>query len=132
MRLTASSREAGPYEGSYDNQASTGAIRGSASARILRALSWAGIDLRHQHATPKATRVLIATVASLLGSLAADAALVAVGTRAFPSTKGYVHFQISDYAKLTIIGVVIACAGWPMVTRISSARAGSSLVWPSW
>lgn len=65
--------------------------------------------------------MLIATVASLLGSLAADAALVAVGTRAFPSTKGYVHFQISDYAKLTIIGVVIACAGWPMVTRISSA-----------
>ena len=37
------------------------------------------------------------------------------------STQGYVHFRFSDYAKLTVIGVVIACAAWPMVTRISSA-----------
>lgn len=38
-----------------------------------------------------------------------------------PSTKGYVHFQFSDYSKLTIIRVLIACAAWPIVTRISSA-----------
>jgi hypothetical protein len=31
-----------------------------------------------------------------------------------------VHFQFSDYAKLTVIGVLIACAAWPIVTRISS------------
>ncbi len=65
--------------------------------------------------------VLVASVASIIGSLAADAALVAIGTRVFPSTKGYVHFQFSDYAKLTVIGVVIACVGWPIITRISSA-----------
>jgi hypothetical protein len=40
----------------------------------------------------------------------------------FPSTKGYGHFQFSDYAKLTIIGVIIACVAWPIVTRIYSAH----------
>ena len=39
----------------------------------------------------------------------------------FPSTKGYVHFQFGDYAKLTVVGVIIACAGWPVVTRFSGA-----------
>ena len=51
----------------------------------------------------------------------ADAALVAIGTRLFPATKGYVHFQFNDYAKLTVIGVLIACAAWPVVARLSSA-----------
>jgi hypothetical protein len=31
-----------------------------------------------------------------------------------------VHFQFHDYAKLTVIGVIIACTAWPVVTRISS------------
>ncbi len=63
----------------------------------------------------------LATVLAIALSLAADAALVAIGTRLFPATKGYVHFAFSDYAKLTILGVLIACAGWPVVTRLSSA-----------
>ena len=63
----------------------------------------------------------LATLVSLVGSLVADALLVAIGTAAFPATKGYVHFQFHDYAKLTIIGVIIACVAWPIVTRISSA-----------
>ncbi len=63
----------------------------------------------------------LATVLALALSLAADAALVAVGTRLFPSTKGYVHFQFNDYATLTILGVLIACAGWPVVARVTSA-----------
>ena len=65
--------------------------------------------------------VVVATIAAIVGSLAVDAALVAVGTAVFPSIKGYAHFQFSDYAKLTTIGVVIACLAWPIVTRISSA-----------
>jgi hypothetical protein len=65
--------------------------------------------------------VVVATLASLAGSLAADAILVAIGTAIFPSTKGYVHFRFGDYSKLTIIGVLIACMAWPVVTRISSA-----------
>ncbi|HVB50415.1 MAG TPA: hypothetical protein VND89_01545 [Acidimicrobiales bacterium] len=62
----------------------------------------------------------LATVVSLVGSLVADALLVAIGTRVFPSTKGYGHFHFSDYSKLTIIGVLIACVGWSIVTRITS------------
>jgi hypothetical protein len=37
------------------------------------------------------------------------------------STRGYVHFRFCDYAKLTVIGVIIACAAWPVVTRLTSA-----------
>jgi hypothetical protein len=65
--------------------------------------------------------VVLATVLSVGLSLAADAVLVFVGTRLFPATKGYVHFAFSDYAKLTVIGVLIACVAWPIVTCLSSA-----------
>ena len=60
-------------------------------------------------------------VASVAGSLAADAILVVTGKAVFPSTRGFAHFQFSDYAKLTVIGVIIACVAWPIVTRISPA-----------
>jgi uncharacterized membrane protein YraQ (UPF0718 family) len=86
-----------------------------------RALSLARVDFAPTHRQPSVVRVIAALVVSVIGSLAADALLVAIGTRVFPSTKGYVHFQFHDYAKLTIIGVVIACLAWPVVTRISSA-----------
>ena len=52
---------------------------------------------------------MAASVISVAGSLAADAVLVAIGAAVFPSTRGYVHFRFSDYAKLTVIGGVIAC-----------------------
>jgi hypothetical protein len=64
---------------------------------------------------------VVATAASIVGSLAADALLVVIGEAVFPGTKGYVHFQFSDYAKLTIIGVLIAGGAWPVVARVSSA-----------
>ena len=86
-----------------------------------RALGLARVDFAPSHRQPAGIRVIVALVVSVIGSLAADALLVAIGTAVFPSTKGYVHFQFSDYAKLTIIGVVIACAAWPVVTMISSA-----------
>ena len=88
---------------------------------VQRVMSWARIDFAPPHRPPSWWRVALATVLALGLSLAADAALVAIGTRLFPSTKGYVHFQFHDYAKLTVIGVVIACAAWPVVARISSA-----------
>jgi hypothetical protein len=50
-----------------------------------------------------------------------DAILVAIGTRVFPSTRGFVHFHFSDYGSLTVIGVIIACIAWPIATRVSSA-----------
>src|SRR5580692_9646467 len=86
-----------------------------------RALAWARVDFSPPHRPPAWWRVGLATVLALVLSLAADAALVAIGTRLFPTTKGYVHFQFHDYAKLTVIGVLIACAAWPVVARVSSA-----------
>jgi len=86
-----------------------------------RTLDLVKIDFAPTHRPPSSARVVLATAVSLVGSLVADAALVAIGEAVFPSTKGYVHFQFSDYSKLTIIGVIIACVAWPIVTRISSA-----------
>ena len=88
---------------------------------VQRVLSWAKVDFAPTHRQPQWWRFAVATVLSIGLSLAADAALVAIGTHLYPATKGYSHFQFSDYAKLTIIGVLIACAAWPVVTRISSA-----------
>jgi hypothetical protein len=85
-----------------------------------RALGLVRVDLAPAHRQPSSLRVAIATAISVAGSLAVDALLVVIGQAVFPSTKGYVHFQFSDYSKLTVIGVLIACAAWPIVTRISS------------
>lgn len=82
-------------------------------------LRWARVDLAPARA-PSAARVVLASLVALVGSLLADAALVRLGTTIYPSTRGYVHFAFSDYAKLTTIGVVVACAGWPVVARITS------------
>ncbi len=88
---------------------------------MLTALaSMARIDFHPPHAQPRASRVALATVAAIAGSLIADALLVVIGQALFPATRGYAHFQFQDYAKLTVIGVVIACVAWPVVTRISS------------
>ncbi|MGH9045481.1 MAG: hypothetical protein ACRDVP_11765 [Acidimicrobiales bacterium] len=57
---------------------------------------------------------------SIVGSLVADALLVAIGTHVFPSTRGFSHFRFGDYGLLTLIGVLVACAGWPIVTRLTS------------
>ena len=88
---------------------------------VERGLALARIDFAPSHEQPSAVSVVLATIASIAGSLLADAALVAIGTAVFPSTKGYVHFQFHDYARLTMIGVAIACLAWPVVTRITSS-----------
>jgi hypothetical protein len=87
---------------------------------LVRLLAFFHVDFAAEHRQPSAGRVLAATAFAIAGSLVADMALIAIGTKIFPSTNGYVHFRPSDYAKLTIIGVVIACVAWPIVTRISS------------
>ena len=88
---------------------------------LTSALAAFRVDFAPQHKQPTTARVLLGTIVSLVGSLAVDAGLVAIGTKIFPSTSGYVHFRFSDYATLTVIGVMIACVAWPVVTRISSA-----------
>lgn len=90
-------------------------------AVLDRALEFSRVDFAPTRRQPSAARVAAATVAAIAGSLAADALLVIIGEAVFPGTKGYVHFRFSDYAKLTVIGVIIACAAWPIVTRLTSA-----------
>jgi len=91
------------------------------TAMLDQIASLARLDFAPQHRQPLAGRLLLATLLAIAGSLAADAFLVALSEAVFPGTRGYVHFQFSDYAKLTVIGVIIACAAWPIVTRTSSA-----------
>jgi hypothetical protein len=88
---------------------------------IERVLAWARVDFSADHRQPSWERVALATVLAVALSLAADAALVAIGEHLWPATRVYSHFQFSDYAKLTVVGVLIACAAWPIVTRISSS-----------
>ncbi len=85
--------------------------------RVLRILR---VDWNPPRRQPSVLQVLLATALAIAGSLAVDAALVALGTLVFPSTRGYGHFRFPDYAKLTVVGVVIASMGWPIVTRITS------------
>ncbi len=69
---------------------------------------------------PSPLRWVVALILANVGSLISDAILVAFGKWIFPSTQNFPHFQFSDYAKLTIVGVTIACIAWPVVTWISS------------
>jgi hypothetical protein len=97
----------------------------SSTSRRLWGPEWAWraarIDVPASARPPAPTRFAVATVVSIVGSLLLDALLVAIGETAFPTTKGYVHFRFSDYGKLTIIGVLLACVAWPVVTRMSSS-----------
>ncbi len=88
---------------------------------IRELMSLSRLDLSPPHRPPATARVVTAIVLCAVGSLAADALLVVAGEAIFPGTKGYVHFRFSDYAKLTVIGVIIAGAAWPLVARLSSA-----------
>jgi hypothetical protein len=88
---------------------------------IDRSLDMMKVDFTPTHRQPSSVRLVLASLVSVLGSLAVDALLVVIGQTVFPSTQGYSHFQFRDYSKLTVIGVVVACVAWPIVTRISSA-----------
>lgn len=88
---------------------------------LTRVMSLVHLDFAPNHEQPQAGRVALATVVSLVGSLLADAVLVVIAQALIPGTKGYAHFQFGDYAKLTVIGVLIASAAWPVTTRITSS-----------
>jgi hypothetical protein len=87
---------------------------------LKKAFALVHLDFTPNHQQPSTGRVVLATVVSIVGSLLVDALLVVAAQALFPSTKGYAHFQFSDYSKLTIIGVIIACIAWPITTRITS------------
>jgi hypothetical protein len=100
-----------------------GAARGVARlpSMLKQLMALARLDFAPEHRQPSAFRVLLASLAAIAGSLLADAVIVAISGAVMPSTQGYVHFQFADYGKLTVIGVVIACAAWPIVTRVCAA-----------
>jgi len=85
--------------------------------RWLRAIK---VDPEARQTPPSPIRWVIALIVANAGSLISDAILVAFGKWIFPSTQNFQHFQFSDYAKLTLVGVTIACIAWPVVTWISS------------
>jgi hypothetical protein len=87
---------------------------------IARLAELGRVDFPARLPRPSWPRFALASIVSIVGSLIADAILVAIGTALFPKTAGYVHFRFSDYAKLTVVGVLIACVGWPIVTALSS------------
>jgi hypothetical protein len=93
----------------------------SPSTMAERGLALLRIDFTGSSPGPSPFRLVVATVLSIGLSLLADALLVTIGTHLFPGIKGYRHFAFGDYAKLTVIGIVIAAAAWPVVVRVCSA-----------
>jgi hypothetical protein len=87
---------------------------------VDRVRSMTRFDPAPGHRGPRPGAVVAVTAASVLLCLVADVLLVRIGTAVFPDTKGYEHFEFADYAKLTVIGVVIGCLAWPAVARLSS------------
>ena len=87
---------------------------------VLEILAVVAIDFDPKHEHPASVRAILATIVAVLGSVLANAVLVGIGTAVFPSTRGFVHFQFSDYGTFTVIGVVVACISWPLVSRVSS------------
>lgn len=87
---------------------------------LLRGPAAFHLDLPMGRAQPRLWRWIIAAVLAIVLSVAACAALAAIGTAAFPSTAGYEHFQFADYTRLTIVGVLGAAIGWPIVTLLTT------------
>lgn len=79
------------------------------------------VDFAPVHEQPSIGKLVVAAVVSLVGSLLADKLLVSAGVWMYPALRHYAHFRFPDYARLTVLGVLVACVGWPIVTRISSA-----------
>ncbi len=86
------------------------------------------IDLPGLRSQPRGGRFALATIAAVAGSVTACAILAVAGAAVFPSTRGYEHFQFADYAKLTVVGVLVACAGWLVAAALSS-RARRLYLW---
>jgi hypothetical protein len=87
--------------------------------------AFARVDLPRGTAQPSPLRFVLATVIAVAGSLVACWLLATLAQLVVPSTRGYGHFRFPDYAKLTVIGVVVSCLAWPVVTWFSSqARRG--------
>lgn len=92
--------------------------RATLADRVLRLLR---VDFVTPHRPPRPMLVAVAAAFSIAASLGLDALAVHLGESLYPATRHFSHFRVGDYATLTVVGVVVACAAWPVVTRVSSA-----------
>ncbi|HKT56264.1 MAG TPA: DUF6069 family protein [Microbacterium sp.] len=94
-------------------------------------LGYFRIDAPGARFQPAAWRFVLASAVAVVGSVAACAIVAQIWMLADPATRGYDHFRFMDYTKLTVIGVVIACLGWPIAAALSS-RARRLYVWAAY
>lgn len=86
-----------------------------------------GLDLPGASGVPALWRVLLATAAAAVLSVAACALVARATVLMQPTLAGYAHFAFTDYAKLTVIGVVAAGIAWPVAAALWS-RARTPLL----
>ncbi|HUY06633.1 MAG TPA: hypothetical protein VMU99_05185 [Acidimicrobiales bacterium] len=79
------------------------------------------LDLAPTFSPPTLTRLIAAAVLSVVTSLGADDLIIRATTALYPSTRGFSHFRVIDYASLTIIGIATASAAWPAAINVSSS-----------
>ena len=87
------------------------------AARLTR------LDFRPSAPQPSIPLTALGMAVGVLLSVAVNMLIVHAAIRLSPGLAGYEHFRFFDYARLTVIGALIACAGWPVLTRVSSAPA---------
>jgi hypothetical protein len=80
----------------------------------------AGIDLPRGAGLPSPWRFALALAVAIGGSLLACLLLASAAIALLPSLRGYDHLRFPDYARLTVIGVVIASLAWPVVCWCST------------
>lgn len=79
------------------------------------------LDFNPSRRPPSILLSVIGLVVGVVLSLLANVLIAHVAIALDPSLSSYPHFQISDYGRLTVVGALIACVGWPILTRVSSA-----------
>jgi Family of unknown function (DUF6069) len=99
----------------------TSAMSPSAPPTKFLGPSFLRLDLPRLTGQPRAWRWVVGTVVAVGASLLACFVLAQLAIALDPTLSGYEHFQFSDYSRLTIIGVVIACLGWPFVAWFTTS-----------
>lgn len=79
------------------------------------------LDFRPARSQPSIPLTALGIAVGVLLSVLVNMLIVHLAIALFPTLGGYQHFRFSDYARLTVVGALIACAGWPVLTRVSSA-----------
>jgi hypothetical protein len=90
-----------------------------AARRLDRLRWWATFDWSPPHRPPTLGRFVLATASALSGSLVADGVVVAVTEHLYPSLRHYAHFTPVAWVGLSVIGILGASAGWPVVAAFT-------------